>query len=421
MRILQAIDCYPPPLIGGHALQVRMTAQELARRGHDVEVAALAGPQGPVDETDGDVTVHRLEGWSRALSRFSVEPERALHPTIADPGLVRSIGHLLERFRPDVVHAHGWILHSLLPLLPDSCTRLVVTMHEYGLVCPKNSFVHEGTVCSGPGFNKCVVCASEQYGPIPSVALTTGLTLTRRSKRRVDQYIAVSSPVARACSALVAGGTHTIKIIPPFVPDATFDMSGADRPDFVPSSGGYVMFAGALGPHKGVDVLLEAWKRLEGSIPLVLVGLRRHDTPTTMPAGVTVVENVPHGEVLKAWNHCTVAVVPSRWPDPSPLVALEAMAAGRPVIASSVGGLPDIVQDGITGVLVPPGDVDALRAAMTRLLADPDLRTQMGEAAHQRAVKYSASTVVPQLESVYHQVINSPPPHSRPGIFNVFR
>jgi glycosyltransferase involved in cell wall biosynthesis len=237
----------------------------------------------------------------------------------------------------------------------------------------------------------------------------------------VDQYIAVSSPVARACSALVAGGTHTIKIIPPFVPDATFDMSGADRPDFVPPSGGYVMFAGALGPHKGVDVLLEAWKRLEGSIPLVLVGLRRHDTPTTMPAGVTVVENVPHGEVLKAWNHCTVAVVPSRWPDPSPLVALEAMAAGRPVIASSVGGLPDIVQDGITGVLVPPGDVDALRAAMTRLLADPDLRTQMGEAAHQRAVKYSASTVVPQLESVYHQVINSPPPHSRPGIFNVFR
>jgi glycosyltransferase involved in cell wall biosynthesis len=421
MRILQAIDCYPPPLVGGHALQVRMTAQELAARGHDLEVAALAGPKGVLDELDGDVTVHRLGGWSRALSRFSVEPERALHPTMPDPGMVRSLGHLLERFRPDVVHAHGWILHSLLPLLPDSQTRLVVTMHEYGLVCPKNSFVHEDAVCSGPGFKKCVTCATEQYGSVRSIALTTGLSLTRRSKRRVDQYLAVSSPVARACESLVAGGSNPIKIIPPFVPDATFDMRGAERPDFVPPFGGYVMFAGALGPHKGVDVLIEAWKRLEGSIPLVLVGLRRHDTPSAIPPGVTVVENVPHAEVLKAWNHCTVAVVPSRWPDPSPLVALEAMAAGRPVIASAVGGLPDIVQDGITGVLVPPGDVDALRATLAQLLADPDRRDQMGEAAHRRAVMYAASTVVPQLEQVYQEVVDSPPPHHSPGPLHAFR
>jgi glycosyltransferase involved in cell wall biosynthesis len=169
------------------------------------------------------------------------------------------------------------------------------------------------------------------------------------------------------------------------------------------------MFAGALGPHKGVDVLVEAWRGLDSAVPLVLVGLRRHDTPRSFPDGVIVVENVPHGDVLRAWTHCAVAVVPSRWPDPCPLVALEAMAAGRPLVASAVGGLPDLVLDGTTGILVPPGDASALRASIVKLLAEPGQRARMGQAGRQRSASYSASVVVPQIERVYQEVIASPP------------
>ncbi len=140
---------------------------------------------------DGDVVVHRIAGWSRVLSRFSVN-SGAADPTMQDPGLVRALTKLIRQRKPDVVHAHGWILHSLLPFLPSSETRLVVTMHEYGLVCPKMTFVHKDEVCDGPKYTKCLACASGQYGVARAAALTIGMTLTRRSLHRVDRYIAVS-------------------------------------------------------------------------------------------------------------------------------------------------------------------------------------------------------------------------------------
>jgi glycosyltransferase involved in cell wall biosynthesis len=410
MRIFQAIDCYPPPLVGGHALHVRMLAHELVRRGHDVEVVTLAGPGGARTEMDGDVAVHRIAGWSRALDQFSADPERPFHPPIPDPGMVHSLIDLMRERRPDVVHAHGWILHSLLPFLPSRQTRLVVTMHEYGLICPKFTFVHGSEICDGPRFAKCVACASGQYGAIRATAITTGLTMTRRLRHRVDRYIAVSTTVAQACASLSGGGQRGIEVIPPFLSDSSFQQVNCLRPAFVPADSDYLMFAGALGPHKGIDVLLEAWRGLDPAIPLVLAGLRRHDTPHRFPEGVIVAEDVPHSDVLRAWAHCTVAVVPSRWPDPCPLVALEAMAAGRPVIASSVGGLPDLVRDGITGILVPPGDVQALRASIAQLLRDPEQRSRMGEAGRQRAADYSANALVPQIERVYREVTASPPP-----------
>ena len=408
MRIFQVTDCYPPPLLGGRDLQVRMLANELYRRGHDVEVVTLAGPSGARNEVDGDIPVHRIAGWSQALSRFYADPERPFHPTIPDPGIVRTLFNMIRERQPQVVHVHSWMLHSLLPFLPSRKTRLVVTMHEYGLVCPKNTFVYRESVCDGPKLAKCFVCASGQYGTIRSVALTTGLHVTRRLRRRVDRYIANSDAVAQACEPLAIDCRRQIDVIPPFLPDECFQLADTDRPEFVPAAGEYIMFTGALGPHKGIDVLLEAYRGVDPMIPLVLLGLRRHDTPQRFPEGAIVVENVSHSDVMRAWKNCAVAIVPSRWPEPFGMVALEAMAAGRPVVASAVGGLQTLVRDGKTGIHVPPGDVAALRAGIQRLLNDPSERFRMGEAGREHAADYRASEVVPKIEQIYHEVINSP-------------
>jgi glycosyltransferase involved in cell wall biosynthesis len=335
------------------------------------------------------------------LSRFYANPEQPWHPTIPDPGMVRALDDMVRRFRPDVVHAHSWILFSFLPFLPSRRTSLVVTMHDYGLVCPKISFVHADGVCDGPRYGKCVTCARGQYGALRSVALTTGLAVTRGMRNRVDRYIAVSAPVANACESQAAPGRRPIVVIPPFLADASLEPDGGSRPAFVPATGDYVMFAGSLGPHKGVNVLLDAWSGLGSEAQLVLVGLRRHDTPSSFPEGVAIVENVPHDDVLRAWAHCAVAVVPSTWPDPHPLTAMEAMAAGRPVVASAVGGLLGIVLDGETGILVPPGDASALRDGIRQLLHDPVRRARLGLAGRGRARRYSASVIVPQIERVY--------------------
>jgi glycosyltransferase involved in cell wall biosynthesis len=404
MRVLLATDCYPPPLLGGRDLHVRLLARELSERGHEVEVVTLAGPAGASVDIDGHVPVHRIAGWSRLLQRYYVDPSRPFHPTIPDPGMVAALAALVHDRRPDVVHAHSWIVHSFLPFLPSESTRLVMTLHDYGLECPKNTFVHRGAVCHGSGLTKCLLCAGGQYGALRGAALTTGLRIMRRAHRKVDWYMAVSRAVAEACASRTARD-RPITIIPPFVEDPGATPTGTSRPDFVPPDGDYVMFAGALGPHKGVDVLLDAWTAMRSPVPLVLAGMHRHDSPCRFPPSVILAEDVPHEDVLRGWAHCSLAVVPSCWPDPHPLVALEAMAAGRPVIASAVGGLPDIVEDGRTGILVPPGDVATLQGSIERLLADPELRHQMGERARERAADYLPAAVVPRIEEVYRKAI----------------
>src|SRR3984885_1120288 len=408
MRIFEATDCYPPPLIGGRDLAVQLLSRELVRRGHEVDVLTLAGPKGPRVERDGDVRVHRLAGWSRFLTPLYADPEKPFHPTLPDPGLIREISRLLKERQPDIVQAHSWLLYSLLPLLPSPETRLVVWAHDYGFICPKNTYFHQGGACTGPRYTKCVSCSNEQYGAPKAVALTTGLAAMKPWRGRVDRYVANSQFVAEALAPLLAGSGTTMAVIPPFVPDEAFDAGRGPRPAFVPPVGDYLMFAGALGPHKGLDVLLEAWSGLQNRPPLDLAGIRGFDTPRSFPAGVIVADNVlPREEVLRGWGHCLAAVVPSVWPEPFGLVAAEAMAAGKPVVASAVGGLAELVQDGITGIHVPPGDVSALRNALARIVADAPLRARLGAAGRERAKAYSLDTTTTAWEQVFTDVLEA--------------
>ena len=115
----------------------------------------------------------------------------------------------------------------------------------------------------------------------------------------------------------------------------------------------------------------------------------------------------PHGAVMEAWKRSLIGLLPSVGPETFGIVVLEAMSCGRPVIASRIGGIPDVVADGETGLLVPPGDIEALRSAMAELLANPELREQMGCAAVQRAAQFSASAIVPRVERIYQELIEN--------------
>ena len=188
--------------------------------------------------------------------------------------------------------------------------------------------------------------------------------LARPVLRRARLVLAASSALAEDARRL---GAREVRVVP----------AGVDIPDSVgePDEPPHVLYVGRLSTEKGLDELVEAARGME----LVVVG----DGPlrARVPAAVGF---VPPTELGRWYERAAVVACPSRR-EGYGVACREAMARGRPVVATAVGGLLDAVEDGVTGLLVPPRDPQALRAALERLLGDPDLRTRLGAAARERA------------------------------------
>jgi glycosyltransferase involved in cell wall biosynthesis len=201
-------------------------------------------------------------------------------------------------------------------------------------------------------------------------------------------------------------------VIPTFIDDQLIALASDERteqrPGFVPSDGRYIFFAGSLGAHKGVDILLDAYDRIRAAgidIRLVLAGLPRDDFMIEDRPGVIVATNVSMPGVIAAWRHAVVGVVPSVVPEGFGRVAVECLAAGTPCVVSALGGLLDIVSDGVEGLHVPPGDAAALAGAIRRICEDEQLRSRLGAAGPAKAARFTLSRVIPQLDAVYLQAL----------------
>jgi glycosyltransferase involved in cell wall biosynthesis len=156
--------------------------------------------------------------------------------------------------------------------------------------------------------------------------------------------------------------------------------------------------------HKGVDVLFDAHRRLTDPPPLVLAGRVESGIESQLPPGATLHGPRPLAEIAGLLRKARVVVVPSVWPDPCPTVVLEAMGAGRPVVAAASGGIVDMVDDGTTGLLVPPGDSAALAAALAELLPDVERMRSFGDAGRVAVRAFTASAVVERIEATYRRV-----------------
>jgi glycosyltransferase involved in cell wall biosynthesis len=134
-----------------------------------------------------------------------------------------------------------------------------------------------------------------------------------------------------------------------------------------------------------------------------LAGRQFPEAPVDDAPGVELAGVLPYDEVLDLIGTASVVVVPSIVADCSPTVVLEAMAAGRPVVASATGGIVDQVVDGVTGVLVPPEDPVALRRAIQSVLADPGMAAAMGRAGWERVREFTSSAILSRIVEVYRQ------------------
>jgi glycosyltransferase involved in cell wall biosynthesis len=417
MRLLFVSDHYPP-FVGGAERQTYLLATRFAAAGHDVAVAVPWVNGLPAVQEDSGVTVHRIrqlrDGWGDLASRDSIRHP----PPYPDPVMAWGLRRLVRRFRPDVVHSQGWISYSAAAALLGLRTPLLVSARDYGYFCANRTLLRDDTPCSGPSLGKCLPCAGRYYGRPKGWIAVAGVSFWQPLLRhKVSAVHNISTFVDRTMRTnFFHNGKRECStpdiVIPSFLAD---DENGngngnvAAHLELLPREP-FILYVGQFRRVKGLEILFRAYERLESPPPLVVIGEPHDDGPPEIPSYVKVMTAWPHSAVMAAYDRASFAVMPSLWPEPLGSVVHEAMSRGKPVIGTNHGGHTDMIVNEETGLLVPPGDVDALVEAMQRLNAEPDLRARMGEAARERSRLFKASAALPRFAQLYSELASHATP-----------
>jgi glycosyltransferase involved in cell wall biosynthesis len=307
---------------------------------------------------------------------------------------------LLKDFRPDVIHAHGIYHHltnAILKPARDLGVPIVYTLHDYKLICPAYHFYTEKNgVCESCKGGKQWNCLTKRctHGSLAMDALyaINGLVQwhTGQPRDSIDRFV---GPCQFIVDKFAEHGFPKEKLR--FVPN--FFESADDAPTnpaevraLRDAHGRHILFFGRLSPEKGVDLLIDAAADIGAKLVIVGDGPKRAELEARATLRGGAVTFTGHLKGAKLWAHveaATAVALPSVWYEIAPKSILEAQARGKPVIATEIGGLPEMVADGATGFLAKPADRESLAAAMRKLLAmDAEAVAAMGAAAAKRAL-----------------------------------
>lgn len=298
---------------------------------------------------------------------------------------VRKIGELIDSVRPDLVHCHN-IYHQLTPSIIGAAKArgvpVVLTLHDYKPVCPAYTRLHDNKPCSDclDGDFSNVLRHRCADGSLGKSALLYAEALTQRrlgNYEKVDRYIAPSRFMAESIAHRIPAERVALLY------------NGVDLPQACDADEGYILYLGRLSREKGIETLLQAHAASRSHWPLKVVGTGPlHDDMVRRFPQAQFVGHLSGEALWQAVANAAVVVVPSEWYENCPMSVLEAMAYGRPVVGSRMGGIPELVADGETGLLFDAGDAESLASALSRLMDDPGLRRAMGKQARARAEEH---------------------------------
>lgn len=325
---------------------------------------------------------------------------------VHSPEAVRKIGALIDATRPDLVHCHN-IYHQLTPSIIGAAKArgvpVVLTLHDSKPVCPSYTRLSNGQPCSA--------CLNDSFAPVlkqrcaedslGKSALLYAEAVVQRwlgNYEKVDRFIAPSRFMRD--SVLHRFRPEQVALLYNGVDLASITGSGRDE--------GYVLYLGRLSQEKGIKALLRAHADANGAWPLVVAGtgpleeeLKRKYPAAKFPGHLA-------GAALQEIVACASAVVaPSECFENCPMSVLEAMAYGKPVVGSRMGGIPELVDDGVTGRLFDTGNVDQLRKQLDELMATPELRWAMGRQARTRVEsEFTLEKHNAGLMAIYQSLLN---------------
>jgi glycosyltransferase involved in cell wall biosynthesis len=327
--------------------------------------------------------------------------------TVWNRRVFREFQELLERERPDLVH-----FHNTFPLLSPavySAARkhripVVQTLHNFRLLCVNGLFLRGGRICEDclgrklpwPGVAHACYRGSRQASAVTAAMLTIHRARGTWTSG-VDTYIAVSE-FARA--KFVAGGLPADRLVvkPNFL---------VSDPGMGAHSGGYALYVGRLSPEKGLEALVRLWGdvapgfrlRIIGSGPLAALA-------NDSPANIEWLGWQSHEQVLAAMKDATFLVFPTRCYEGFPMVLLEAMATGLPVIATALGSVPELIHQRENGLLVPAGRDEHWREAVRWALSHSAPMAEMGcRGRREFEHKYTPEAGYRLLSDVYERTL----------------
>lgn len=312
----------------------------------------------------------------------------------------------LKKGRFDIVHVQNFyplISPSVYYAARRNGAKVVQAIRNYRLVCPSANLFREGRYCDDcvgksvkiPGVIR--KCYNDSVFESALVAGMSGVhKLLPTWRRHVDAYVAVSQFVK---DKLVLDGFPARRI--------------HVKPNFAYESGsGQVLprrdmlFVGRITPEKGLGILLDAWSRLQTEERLLLAG--EAVSALELPSNVIHLGRLPSSRVRELMHEVRCVVMPGVWPEPFGRVAIEAFSCGTPVIATHAGGLAAIVEDGVNGFVVDPGDVAGLSERLSRLLdGSADMASLSANARKSFLTLYTPQVNLQALESIYSRLFRN--------------
>lgn len=406
MKILLCSNIYPPDFIGGAELIASYHAKTLKQMGHqpvvfagrcDPRIVHYAVSQDSVDE----VPVYRVnltnaDYDTRLVNFFHTEVDRQFEA-------------LLQTWRPDVVHMHNIIGLSagMIHLAKLYGARTVMTLHDYWGFCFKNTLIYvDQKICQD--FSRCRDCQDQIPDGARALPIRMRNDFLALQFAEVDAFISPSRYLA---------GQYFQAGIPPHkmhVISNGLDVKRFARIAKTPANGMVrFSFIGYLGEHKGIYTVIEAMTLLKDrtSLRLNIVGdghlrsqLEQLVREKDLESKVRFWGKVEHAEMEKVYCETDVQILASIWPENQPVSITESMACHTPVIATRLGGSPELVRDEQTGYLVDPGSPVSLAGAMSRFVDFPLDISAFGERAAQLIGANALAGQVGRIVDLYEQI-----------------